>query len=99
MAADVEVLPRFRKRVDEREAAGLCLNIFKLADGSKADCGCNARTRGLCNNCHYAFRMEKKETPKTKRRLYENNRIRIGTLMPDRQGKRVRKSRQHAKAS
>lgn len=94
MPADVEVLPKYRKRVMDRQSKGLCINIIELSDGTKQECNSPSRTRGLCNNCHYAFRMERKDTAKTKRRLYENNRIRIGTLMPDRQGQRVKRTQQ-----
>lgn len=88
MPADVEVLPKFKRRVEERDAQCKCL----LCDN-------DARTRGLCNNCHYAFRMERLGTPKTKRLVYENNRIRQGTLMPDRQGKRIHPKQTTARAS
>jgi hypothetical protein len=99
MPSDVEVLPKFKKRVRDREAKQLCINIIEEPDGSTHECNNTARTRGLCNNCHYAFRMERLGTPKTKRLVYENNRIRQGTLMPDRQGKRLHPKPQQARAS
>lgn len=91
MAADVEVLPKYRKRVQDRDAKQLCLGSVVQPDGTEKPCDATAIKRGLCANCHYRFRMERLGTPASKRRLYENNRIRMGTLMPDRQGKWIRR--------
>jgi hypothetical protein len=83
MASDVEPLPKYRKRVEERDALGLCLLCDKPAT-----------RRGLCDSHHYQFRMERLGTPKTRRRVYENERIRNGTIMGDRQGQPVSRLRQ-----
>lgn len=78
MSADVEPSPKYRKRVAERDAAGLCLK-----------CDSPSARRGLCNSCYHRFRMDRLETPKNKRLMFEHGLVRKGELMPDRQGQRI----------
>lgn len=93
MPSDVEVLPKYRKRVQEREAKGLCIANPEDENGDRHECDSPVHARGLCVNCHYRFRMDRLGTPKTKKRLYENDRIRRGTLLPNRQGQRIKRLR------
>jgi len=97
MAVDVEVLPRFRKRVANREAAGLCVGMITVGETTKGepikeDCGGTARRRGLCANCHHAYRMQLLQTPKRDKRKFENEKIRDGEILPPRQGQKKRRA-------
>lgn len=77
MAADIEVIPKLRKLVAERRAAGMCLK-----------CDSNAARRGLCQHHYHQFRMAKLQTAKNRRAAFEAQSIRSGELLPDRQGQR-----------
>ncbi len=99
MSTDVEVLPKYKRRVLERDSKQLCLDNRPDRFGNSKECDGNAIKRGLCANCHYRFRMEKLGTPPSKKSVYENERIRKGTLMPDRQGQSIKRAVAKQKAS
>jgi hypothetical protein len=77
MAADIEVLPRFRKFIAQKQAKGECLK-----------CAAKAKKRGLCDSHYYRFRMDKKDVTKSRRAAFEANAIRTGDILADRQGQR-----------
>lgn len=99
MSADVDVLPKYKRRVLDRDAKLLCLDNRPDELGNSKECDGKAIKRGLCANCHYKFRMEKLGTPPSKRSVYENDRIRKGTLRKDRQGQIIKRPPIKAKAS
>lgn len=75
MAADIEVLPKFRKLVAEKHADGECLK-----------CDQKATRRDLCDRHYYRYRMDKKDVAKSRRAAFEANAIRTGEVGADRQG-------------
>lgn len=85
MAADIEVLPKFRKLVAEKLAAGDCLKCDK-----------KATRRGLCDHHYHRYRMDKKDVAKSRRAAFEANAIRTGEIAVDRQGQGPKKRKQEA---
>ncbi len=80
MAADIEVLPKYRKLVAEKHAKGECLRCEK-----------KSTRRDLCDADYYRFRMDKKDQPKNRRAAFEANAIRQGEIGVDRQGQGPKK--------
>lgn len=85
MAADIEVLPKFRKLVAEKLAARECLK-----------CVAKATRRGLCDHHYHRYRMDKKDVAKSRRAAFEANAIRTGEVAADRQGQGPKKRKQEA---
>lgn len=98
---DMEALPKYRKRVAERVAAGLCLDNRKTDENPTGkECEKESGTRGVCKHHHHAFLMEKLGTDKDQREAYDKNRVLKGTILPPRQGQGGgRPRKQRAKAS
>ena len=85
MAADIEVLPKYRKLVAEKHAKGECLK-----------CSEKATRRDLCDHHYYRFRMDKKDVAKSRRAAFERDAIRLGEVGPDRQGQGPKKRKERA---
>lgn len=85
MAADIEVLPKFRKLVAEKHAKGECLKCDK-----------KATRRSLCDHHYHRYRMDKKDVAKSRRAAFEANAIRTGEVGPDRQGQGPKKRKANA---
>lgn len=77
MVLDMKASNRVKARVEQRIAAGLCLGQHE--DGS--ECSSPARTRGLCNRCHYGWRMRRLRMPATDAAVYDAKLIRAGRLL------------------
>lgn len=82
-SSDLEALPKYRKYVRERDAAGLCLQCDSPAD----------KSRGLCTHHHHRFRMDRLDTPRNKRKAFEDRMILTGKILPSRQGQRLKRSK------
>lgn len=91
-SSDLEAMPKYKKRVRERIAAGLCLAIdVDESTGVKTECNCVAVKRGVCLHHHHRFRMDRLDTAKNRRKTFEDGLILRGELMPSRQGQRIRR--------
>jgi hypothetical protein len=77
MILDLSANKKVKERVSERVNAGLCLG--ELDDGTQ--CECKARTRGLCERCHYKWRQLRLRMDGTKAALFDSKLIRGGRLL------------------
>lgn len=77
MILEMSANRKTKERVSERVNAGLCLG--EKADGSQ--CDCKARTRGLCEQCHYKWRQLRLRMPETKAAVFDSKLIRAGRLL------------------
>ncbi len=77
MVLDMRASNRVKSRVSDRVIAGKCLG--QLEDGSQ--CECAARTRGLCNKCHYRWRMLRLRMSGSDAAVYDSKLIRTGRLL------------------
>ena len=86
MAISAKPKAAARDRAEILDEAGKCI---------KCECDSEAkgevRRKGLCPRCHYAYRMDRLQHPKDKRIVYDAKRMREGTLLESRQGKRIHK--------
>lgn len=78
MPSNTKATPQKQKTVNAKVAKGECLQCGKKAAKGK---------RGLCHHHYYELRNERLRRGAGSL-VYENQRIRNGTLLPDRQGKR-----------
>ncbi len=100
---DMEALPKFRKRVNNRIKLRLCLDNRPAEKGDpEVECDQPAGTRCLCKHHHHKFLMEKLGTDKAKREAYDKARVLRGTIAPNKRGQgggRPRTKKQKAVAS
>jgi hypothetical protein len=77
MVLDLRANNKVRARVSERVNAGLCLGQNDLGE----QCECEARTRGLCNKCHYKWRMLRLRMNGSDAAVFDSKLIRAGRLL------------------
>ena len=77
MVLDLSASSKVKKLVSERVNAGLCLG--ETTDGK--NCECKARTRGLCEKCHYRWRMARLRMNESDAAVYDSKLIRLGRLL------------------
>jgi hypothetical protein len=77
MILDLSAKRKTKTRVAERVNAGLCLG--EKSDGTQ--CECVARTRGLCERCHYAWRQLRLRMDPSKAAVFDSKLIRAGRLL------------------
>lgn len=87
MVLDMRASNRVKARVAERVQNGLCLG--ETDDGNQ--CECKARTRGLCERCHYRWRMLKLRMSDTDAALFDAKLIRCGRLLSQNGARQYRK--------
>lgn len=80
LAKDIRPKGKTAKRVESREASCKCL----LCDSAPAK-------RGLCPKHYGRYYMALQRTTESRRASYERGRILDGTLLPDRQGQRIKR--------
>jgi hypothetical protein len=80
MIVDVRVGRKYRERVHERDASGRCVKCNQPAA---------KRSRGLCHGCYYAYRSLRFRLPLKERPILDARLIRVGELLPSRQGQRL----------
>lgn len=78
MVLDMRANNKVKAKVAERVNAGLCLG--QTDDGKQ--CECSGRlTRGLCNRCHYRWRMIRMRMSESDAAIYDSKLIRAGRLL------------------
>lgn len=77
MVLNLKVSSKVKARVEDRVNAGKCLG--QLDDGTQ--CECEARTRGLCEKCHYKWRMIRLRMEGSKAAVYDSKLIQLGRLL------------------
>lgn len=77
MVLDLSASSKVKKLVSERVNAGLCLG--ETTEGKP--CECKARTRGLCEKCHYRWRMARLRMNESNAAVYDSKLIRLGRLL------------------
>lgn len=79
-SSDMEALPKYRKQVQQKVDSGICLQCDNPAN----------KSRGLCRHHHHRFRMDRLDTPKNKRKQFEDRMILTGKILGSQQGKRLK---------
>lgn len=77
MVLSLSASNKVKKLVGERVNAGLCLG--ETSEGKP--CECKARTRGLCEKCHYRWRMVRLRMNESDAAVYDSKLIRLGRLL------------------
>jgi hypothetical protein len=77
MVLDLRANNKVKSRVSERVNAGLCLGQTDAGE----QCECQARTRGLCNKCHYKWRMLRLRMNGSDAAVFDSKLIRAGRLL------------------
>jgi hypothetical protein len=77
MVLSLKVNSKVKARVAERVNAGKCLG--QLDSGEQ--CECSARTRGLCEKCHYKWRMIRLRMDGSKAAVFDSKLIQLGRLL------------------
>lgn len=78
MVLNLQANNKVKKRVGERVNAGLCLG--ETVSGKQCDCK-GRLIRGLCNTCHYRWRMVRLRMNESDAAIYDSKLIRLGRLL------------------
>jgi len=78
MVLNLQANNKVKKRVGERVNAGLCLG--ETVSGKQCDCK-GRLIRGLCNTCHYRWRMVRMKMNESDAAIYDSKLIRLGRLL------------------